>query len=584
MKFIVYFLNHYYLKKDNNTIYTTIHMRISSSLFLYTSLLFSVCAIQIPEYSIPVEQHTYKKEYFSHSSNHCIAYHYAIKYDGRGSIYIAGTERDLTIHTHNKQCGNVSQGWKKVVAFDNRNVRYIIIKTFGYFNGIKCGGYLTMDTSFPKIHIFEKCHWGNGLDDKNTVHTPLITMKVIATKYEYKLNKNQQLRLRIHDLSNSTMVSVKKENKSSHGSNSNLHIRKPYYHNPTHIISVTSMASVSKSSATKVEHKTHVAPLTISTPTSAKVEHKTHVVAPPITSASTKVEHKTHVVAPLTTPASTKVEHKTHVVAPPTTPASTKVEHKTHVVAPLTTSTPASTKVEHKTHVASPLTTPASTSVSTKVEHKTHVAAPLTTPASTKVEHKTHVAAPLTTPASTNVEHKTHASPPTTSIPASTNVEPMDTKPLQTTMPQKSSPPTTVDETTAEFIKTFAGQWYLTAENMEFANNPRPCRTITIFENENKFFFKTAMNEGNQTFTVIDTLIDEYNHISRTFVMAGLKYTYHTFRFNNNNYLYLFDSKYEYLYTNINTYLPYEMTNLLRSFITKNKYNIILTDMSCYTD
>ena len=151
-------------------------MRISSSLFLYTSLLFSVCAIQIPEYSMPVEQHTYKKEYFSHSSNHCIAYHYAIKYDGRGSIYIAGTERDLTIHTHKEQCGNVSQGWKKVVAFDNRYARYIIIKTFGYLNGIQCGGYLTMDTSVPKIHIFEKCHWGDDLDDKNTVHTPLIMM------------------------------------------------------------------------------------------------------------------------------------------------------------------------------------------------------------------------------------------------------------------------------------------------------------------------------------------------------------------------------------------------------------------------
>jgi hypothetical protein len=119
---------------------------------------------------------------------------------------------------------------------------------------------------------------------------------------------------------------------------------------------------------------------------------------------------------------------------------------------------------------------------------------------------------------------------------------------------------------------------------MEFANNPRPCRTITIFENENKLFFKTAMNEGNQTFTVNDILITEYNHISRTFVMAGLKYTYHTFRLNNNNYLYLFDSKYDYLYTNINTDLSYEMTNVLQSFITKNKYNMILTDMSCYTD
>ena len=77
-----------------------------------------------------------------------------------------------------------------------------------------------------------------------------------------------------------------------------------------------------------------------------------------------------------------------------------------------------------------------------------------------------------------------------------------------------------------EFIKTFAGQWYLTAETMEIAYNPRPCRTITIFENENKLFLKTAINQGNQTFLVFDTLITEYNNISKTFVMNGLKNTY----------------------------------------------------------
>jgi hypothetical protein len=207
-----------------------------SSLFLYTSLLFSVCAIQIPEYSSPIKQDTHTKEYYSHTDHHCIAYHYAVKYDGRGNIYIAGTEKDLSVHTHKFRCGNVPQGWKKVVAFNNRDVRYIIIKTFGYLNGIKCGGYITMDASVPEIHIFEKCHWGNDFDDKNTVHIPMIKMKVIAAKY--KTNKIQHLRLRIHDLSNSTKVYSKKvdmssSSKASSSSKSNLYIRKPYYHNST---------------------------------------------------------------------------------------------------------------------------------------------------------------------------------------------------------------------------------------------------------------------------------------------------------------------------------------------------------------
>jgi hypothetical protein len=118
---------------------------------------------------------------------------------------------------------------------------------------------------------------------------------------------------------------------------------------------------------------------------------------------------------------------------------------------------------------------------------------------------------------------------------------------------------------------------------MEIANNPRPCRTITIFENENKLFFKTAINQGNQTFLVFDTLITEYNNISKTFVMNGLKNTYNLFHINNINYLYINDSKYEYLYCNdYNCNSEYTMTPALKAVITENKYNII--ELKWYED
>jgi hypothetical protein len=747
LKIDVYFLNHYYLKKDNNTIYTTIHMRISSSLFLYTSLLFSVCAIQIPEYSLNehkqyIEQPTYEKEYFSHSDNHCIAYHYAIKYDGHGSIYIAGTERDLTIHTHKEQCGNVSQGWKKVVAFDNRYVRYIIIKTFGYLNGIKCGGYLTMDTSIPKIHIFEKCHWGNDLDDKNTVHTPLITMKVIATKYGYELNTNQRVRLRIHDLSNSSSISNEKVDNLK----SNLYIRKPHYLNSTHAASDNDMESMSSKSMSHNVEKGHTSHHTSSsayasykvehssattsspkvehssaTTSSPKVEHSSttlsaspkvktkpgttsshKVETKPATTSSPKVEHSSTTLSaspnvetkPATTsspkmetkPGTTsshKVEHSSttlsaspKVETKPGTTSSPKVEHSSTTLSaspkvetkpgttsspkvetkpgttsshkvdtkPGTTSSPkvetkpgttsshkvdtkpgttsshkvetkpgttSSPKVEHSstTLSASPkVETKPGTTSSPKVEHSstTLSASPkvettsspkvdtkLGTTSSPKVETKPGTSssslevAPATTSASVAVSPK--VAPATTSVSVLVSTSPKvehttTVEPLQTTIPQESSPPI-IAETTMEFIKTFAGQWYLTAETMEIANNPRPCRTITIFENENKLFFKTAINQGNQTFLVFDTLITEYNNISKTFVMNGLKNTYNLFHINNINYLYINDSKYEYLYCNdYNCNSEYTMTPALKAVITENKYNIIITDMSCYTD
>ena len=247
------------------------------------------------------------------------------------------------------------------------------------------------------------------------------------------------------------------------------------------------------------------------------------------------------------------------------------------------TSTPVISKFEHTTHVIAsvPSTTSAFVSSNSKVDHKTHASVPSTTSNVeniTKVEHKPYTSSAIT-PLSSNM-----ITPSTTSTSVSTSST-IESKPLSTTMPQETSLPSTIDETTIEFIKTFAGQWYLTAETMELANSPRPCRTITIFENENKLFFKTATNEGNQTFLVIDTLITEYNNISKTFFMSGLKYMYNIFHMNNINYLYINDSKYEYLYCNdYNCNSSYQMTPALQAIITENKYNIIITDMSCYTD
>ena len=822
-------------------------MRISS-LFLYTSLLFSVCAIQIPEYSfvepsqhIDSHQQRQNKEYFSHTDHHCIAYHYAIKYDGRGNIYIAGTERDLTIHTHKIQCGNVSQGWKKVVAFDNRDVRYIIIKTFGYLNGIRCGGYLTMDASVPDIHIFEKCHWTEpGLADKNAVHIPLIKMKVIATKYE--TTKIQHLRHRIRDLSNSTKVTIKKVDKSSKSSVSNFHIRKPHYNNFTqHIVveskpiiivttsatpmpssfqthTTTSNSYGSKSSSTTVSSKT---PESASSSSSSKTHEsssskthesssskthesssskthessssKTHESSSSVSisssssssgskapeaisadkneekSASTFTTNKTDSISQSTSktpeatsadtnekksesntsstkyvPAGTSDENvkkvtytipltsikqstsktpdrnsfenvssnvpatttatsvkdtsfaTTHIsvsavsvkdtpltTSPPlsavsvkqtpltTSPPVSSVSASSVKHTPLTTSLPVSsvsassvkqtpfttkpiqvstssvkdTPLTTSPHVSSvssvsvkdtPLTTkPIQVSASsvkdtplTTSPHVSSVSAvsvkqtPLTTslpvssvssvsvkqtPLNTSppvssvsvkqtpliTSHPSYVSmkdVPLpTSNPSSNVSVKQTLLTTTTPIPSS-SVSVKDTTPLTTTRTESvtttpSTTPTIIDETTIEFIKTVNGQWYLTAETMEIANNPRPCRTITIFENENQLFFKLAMNEGNQTFSVIDKIITEYNHLSRTFVMDGLKYTYRTFHIDNKNYLYISDSKYEYLYCNEYSYDSlYEMTPALKAVVTKNKYNIILTEMYCYTD
>ena len=95
----------------------------------------------------------------SNTQTHCIDHFLALKYDGNGNVYIAGAEPNGIVHTRRGDCQGFSQGWKKVVSFNTKNVDEATIKSSGYAHGITCGGDVKVKAGQTFEKVFSDCAW-----------------------------------------------------------------------------------------------------------------------------------------------------------------------------------------------------------------------------------------------------------------------------------------------------------------------------------------------------------------------------------------------------------------------------------------
>ena len=95
----------------------------------------------------------------SNTQTHCIDHFLALKYDGIGNVYIAGAEPNGIVHTRRGDCQGFSQGWKKVVSFNTKNVDEATIKSSGYAHGITCGGDVKVKAGQTFEKVFSDCAW-----------------------------------------------------------------------------------------------------------------------------------------------------------------------------------------------------------------------------------------------------------------------------------------------------------------------------------------------------------------------------------------------------------------------------------------
>ena len=140
------------------------------------------------------------------------------------------------------------------------------------------------------------------------------------------------------------------------------------------------------------------------------------------------------------------------------------------------------------------------------------------------------------------------------------------------------------------------GQWYLVATTNEirYFQTFRNCETLTFFRHDLEYFEKVSVNEGNQTYNMVDNKISVFDTNSNTFVTNNKKYSYTIFKkpsINNNARLLhianLANSTETYVYTEYNflsSYTEYTVNYNIDDFIQKYYTNLSPISLSCYFD
>jgi hypothetical protein len=102
----------------------------------------------------------------------CIASNLYVKYDGKGTIYIAGKDNNNKLHASRPDCKGYTEGLQKVIQFNHNDVTYFAIDVESYYEGhLDCGGSAFWNAQ-KKREFTQKCSW-NSFGAKN----PTITTK-----------------------------------------------------------------------------------------------------------------------------------------------------------------------------------------------------------------------------------------------------------------------------------------------------------------------------------------------------------------------------------------------------------------------
>jgi len=119
-------------------------------------------------------------------SNHttaCISSYLYVKYDGRGSVFIAGADKKLKVHTNRKDCLGKTEGLQKVVQFNPNDVTYFSIDVESTFEGhLDCGGSAFWNAQKTR-EFSQKCSW-NSFGAKNPTIVTKVTLYTTPTAVE----------------------------------------------------------------------------------------------------------------------------------------------------------------------------------------------------------------------------------------------------------------------------------------------------------------------------------------------------------------------------------------------------------------
>ena len=133
-----------------------------------------------------VVHHTgnFSLEHYTNASRHCINTFLAVRYDGKGNIYIGGANNNRVIHTNRTDCNGNSQGWKKVISFNPDFTRNFYISAGTLYNSHNdCGGSAYWTGHKLNQQFFQRCSW----TDKS--QAPLITVEVILEREKVSTHK-----------------------------------------------------------------------------------------------------------------------------------------------------------------------------------------------------------------------------------------------------------------------------------------------------------------------------------------------------------------------------------------------------------
>lgn len=85
-----------------------------------------------------------KEQELNDSTQHCIDHYIRLRYDGNGTIELAGAEPSGSVHTGRGDCGGVPQGWYTAITFSPTGWNNVTIEiTYPSGGGSSGGTYTT---------------------------------------------------------------------------------------------------------------------------------------------------------------------------------------------------------------------------------------------------------------------------------------------------------------------------------------------------------------------------------------------------------------------------------------------------------
>ena len=118
----------------------------------------------------------------------CVASKLYVKYDGKGSVFVAGVDNLNQVHQHRADCVNRTEGFQKVAQFNPNDATYFSIDVESLFDGhLDCGGSAFWNTQ-KKNRFIQKCSW-RSFGAKN----PVISTNIVLYSTPRNVEKVQEL-------------------------------------------------------------------------------------------------------------------------------------------------------------------------------------------------------------------------------------------------------------------------------------------------------------------------------------------------------------------------------------------------------